>query len=58
MTYRKLKEDLLKEGRIKKCPIDYRTTTNLMKRAYTDLKTAKRNLDVNGDGVKKFGTWF
>jgi len=45
MNYKKLKEHLLKEGRVKKCPIDYRATINLMKRAYTDLKTAKRNLD-------------
>jgi uncharacterized protein (UPF0332 family) len=44
MTYKKSKETLLKEGVIKKCPIDYRATINLIKRAYTDLRTAKRNL--------------
>lgn len=45
MTYKKVREELLKEGRIKKCSIDYRATTNLIRRAYVDLKTAKRNLD-------------
>ena len=44
MTYKKSKEALLKEGVIKKCPIDYKATINLIKRAYTDLMTAKRNL--------------
>jgi len=44
MIYKKSKETLIKEGVIKECPIDYRATINLIKRAYTDLRTAKRNL--------------
>jgi uncharacterized protein (UPF0332 family) len=45
MTYKKSKETLLKEGLIKKCPVDFRATTNLITRAYKDLSTAKRNID-------------
>jgi uncharacterized protein (UPF0332 family) len=44
MTYKHSKENLLEEGFIKKCPIDYNAIKNLLKRAYVDLKTAKRNL--------------
>ena len=45
MIYKDSKESLLKEDLIKKCPIDYKAIKNLIKRAYIDLKTAKRNLD-------------
>jgi len=45
MIYRDSKENLLKEGLIKRCPIDYKAIANLTKRAYIDLKTAKRNID-------------
>ena len=45
MIYRDLKENLLKEGVIKKCPVDYKAIANLIKRAHIDLKTAKRNMD-------------
>ena len=45
MIYKESKENLLKEGVIKKCPVDYKAIMNLMKRAYNDLKTAKRNLN-------------
>lgn len=44
MIYKDSKELLLKEGLIKKCPVDYKAITNLIKRAYVDLKTAKRNI--------------
>lgn len=44
MIYRDSKENLLKQGLIKRSPIDYKAIRNLMKRAYVDLKTAKRNL--------------
>lgn len=47
MTYKHSKENLLKEGFIKKCPIDYKAIKNLLKRAYVDLKTAKRNLTLD-----------
>jgi uncharacterized protein (UPF0332 family) len=30
---------------IKKCPLDWKNIINLIKRAYIDLKTAKRNID-------------
>ena len=45
MIYKESKENFLKEGVIKKCPIDHKAILNLLKRAYVDLKTAKRNLD-------------
>jgi len=45
MIYKESIAALLKEGVIKKCPIDYKAITNLINRAYTDLKTARRNLD-------------
>lgn len=44
MIYKESKESLLKEGLIKKCPIDHKAISNLLKRALKDLKTAKRNL--------------
>lgn len=44
MIYKESKENLLKEGLIKRCPIDYKAILNLIKRAHIDLKTAKRNL--------------
>ena len=45
MIYKESQEYLLKQGLIKKCSIDYKAIENLIKRAYVDLKTAKRNLD-------------
>lgn len=44
MIYKESIATLIKEGVIKKCPVDYKDTMNLVNRAYTDLKTAKRNL--------------
>ncbi len=44
MAYKESKEALFKDGLIKKCPADDRSILNLLKRAYVDLKTAKRNL--------------
>lgn len=44
MIYKESKESLLKEGLIKKCPVDIKAIMNLIKRAFTDLETAKRNL--------------
>jgi uncharacterized protein (UPF0332 family) len=45
MIYKESKENLLKQGLIKPCPVDWKTIENLIKRAYTDLETAQRNLD-------------
>ena len=45
MIYRKSIENLLKQGLIKECPLDWSVINNLIKRAYIDLKTAERNLD-------------
>lgn len=36
---------LLDQGLIKKSPVDWKAINNLIRRAYTDLKTAKRNID-------------
>ncbi len=44
MIYKDSKENLLKQGLIKKCPVDWKAINNLIKRAYTDLKTAERNI--------------
>lgn len=44
MIYKESKEQLVKEGLIKKCPIDCKSISNLMRRAFTDLETAERNL--------------
>lgn len=44
MIYKESIEDLLKEGVIKKSPVDHKAIMNLMNRAYLDLKTAERNL--------------
>jgi len=45
MIYKESKEDLLRQGLIKTCPVDWKAINNLMKRAYADLETARRNLD-------------
>jgi len=45
MIYRESKENLLRQGLIKKCLLDWKSINNLVKRTYTDLKTAKRNID-------------
>ena len=37
----------MKEGLIKKCPVDNKAIENLLRRASTDLKTAKRNLEAD-----------
>jgi uncharacterized protein (UPF0332 family) len=44
MIYEDSKENLLKQGLIKRCPVDWKAVNNLIKRAYTDLKTAERNI--------------
>jgi len=46
MTYKNSRENLLKEGCIKKCPIDRKAIKNLLNRACVDLKTAKRNIEM------------
>ncbi len=45
MIYKESKDKLLKENLIKRCPVDHKAILDLIKRAYVDLKTAKRNLD-------------
>lgn len=45
MIYKESKENLLRQGLIKKCLLDWKSINNLIKRAYTDLKTARRNID-------------
>ncbi|MGB8953464.1 MAG: HEPN domain-containing protein [Candidatus Aminicenantales bacterium] len=44
MIYKDTEKDLLKEGTIKHCPVDHKAVNNLIRRAFTDLKTAKRNI--------------
>jgi len=45
MIYKETKDILFKNGLIKKCPLDHKAILNLLKRAYVDLKTAKRNIN-------------
>ncbi len=45
MIYKDSKTSLLKEGLIKKCPVDFKAIANLVRRACIDIKTAKRNMD-------------
>ena len=47
MIYKDSKADLLKDGLIKKSPVDYKAIMNLIKRAFIDLETAKRNINDN-----------
>ncbi len=44
MLYKDSRGNLLKEGLIKKCPVDWKAITNLIERAHTDLRTAERNI--------------
>ena len=46
MIYKESKENLFRQGLIKKCLLDWKSINNLIKRAYSDLKTAKRNIDA------------
>lgn len=45
MIYKDSKQNLLRQGLVKTCPVDWKSIKNLMKRAHTDLDTARRNLD-------------
>ena len=45
MPYRPSTETLLRQGLIKKCPVDEKSIGNLLRRAEIDLKTARRNLE-------------
>jgi len=45
MIYKESKENLFKQGLMKKCPMDWKAIKNLMKRGYMDLETTKRNID-------------
>lgn len=47
MIYKDSKANLLKEGLIKKSPVDWKAIENLIKRAYRDIKTAKRNINAD-----------
>lgn len=49
MLYKDSVEDLLKEGLIKRCPVDEKGVLNLIKRAYKDIRTAQRNLSEDED---------
>ncbi|MDO9514273.1 MAG: HEPN domain-containing protein [Elusimicrobiota bacterium] len=42
-------EKLGRQNLIKKCPIDYRAIANLIRRAKTDIDTAKRNVKIDDD---------
>ncbi len=40
MISKESKTSLLRQGLIKKCPVDYKAISNLINRAYMDIKTA------------------
>lgn len=44
MTFKETTGHLVKAGLVKPCPIDVQAITKLIRRAYLDLRTAKRNL--------------
>jgi uncharacterized protein (UPF0332 family) len=54
MIYKVTVEDLLKEGRIKKCSVDEKAALNLMRRATKDISTARRNLSEDEDCVYSY----
>jgi uncharacterized protein (UPF0332 family) len=49
MVYREPKEELVRQGLIKPCPLDRNEINNLMKRARIDLKTAQRNINEDAE---------
>jgi hypothetical protein len=44
MIYKESKKHFQREGLIKKCPRDSNSIKNLLKRAFTDIETAERNI--------------
>lgn len=52
--YRETAEDLLKQGLVKRCPVDNKAVSNLLKRAHKDIETAKRNLSEDPDCAYTF----
>lgn len=44
MISKESKGNLLEQGLIKKCPVDYKAIAHLINRAYADLETARRNI--------------
>ncbi|MEW5900389.1 MAG: HEPN domain-containing protein [Acidobacteriota bacterium] len=49
MIYKESVEDLLREGLIKRCPVDEKAVLSLLKRAGKDIRTAQRNLSEDAD---------
>ncbi|MDP3981553.1 MAG: hypothetical protein Q8Q33_09090 [Chlamydiota bacterium] len=49
MIYKISKEQLIKHGLIKKCPVDFVSVHHLLVRAHMDVQTAKRNISVDDD---------
>lgn len=49
MIYRDSKEELVRQGLIKQCPVDWNAINSLMKRARIDLKTAQRNINEDAE---------
>jgi len=48
MIYKDSIDNLLKQGLIKKCPVDWKAINNLIYRTSTDLKTAKKLVTIIG----------
>jgi uncharacterized protein (UPF0332 family) len=49
MIYKESIEGLLDKGVIRKCPVDDKTISNLIRRAFKDISTAKTNLARDED---------
>ena len=47
MTYKDTVSHLSKAGLVKTCPVDFQAITKLIRRAYLDLRTARRNLEAD-----------
>jgi uncharacterized protein (UPF0332 family) len=54
MISRPSEEALERQGLIKKCPVDQKAIENLLGRAETDLKTARRNLEDDPECAHTF----
>ncbi len=47
MTFKETTSHLIKAGLVKTCPVDIQAISKLIRRAYVDLRTAKRNLEAD-----------
>lgn len=49
MIYKESVENLMREGLIRRCPVDEKAVLNLLRRAHKDIRTVQRNLSEDED---------